>query len=118
MSILKWLPTIFIILVWYTYASMGDTKCEKVERAISPITTVLHVAYSVASAWVDSDTELKLLDYEYRGEQFLMKLAAHQFYPDESLPCVIDVYENKNSSSGIESNEVMPERESGIRVIK
>ncbi|RME60439.1 hypothetical protein D6779_02145 [Candidatus Parcubacteria bacterium] len=88
MGILKWIPTIFLLLAWYAYASLGATKCERVERSIQPLTGALHFAYTIASAWVDSDTKLELLEDEYKIEQVMMKLAAHQFYPDEQLPCI------------------------------
>lgn len=83
MGIFKIFPWIIIGLVWYSYASFGDTKCEKVERTAAPVRVVLDGLSWVIKPWVSDDTKFTIMKWEIMADRHIREFVAYQAYKED-----------------------------------
>jgi hypothetical protein len=83
MGFLKLFPLAFVFLIWYSYASFGDTKCEKIERGLAPVRFVMDVFSWGVGPWVGADTKFSIMKFELTSDRFMREMAAKQIYKSD-----------------------------------
>jgi hypothetical protein len=83
MGLLKIFPLAFIALIWYSYASFGNTKCEKIERGLAPVRFVMDMFSWGVGPWVGADTKFSIIKFEISSDRFMREIAAKQIYKSD-----------------------------------
>jgi hypothetical protein len=104
---LKIIPWIIMGLLWYSYASFGDTKCEKVERTVSPIRVVLDGLSWAIKPWVSDDTKFTVMKWEIMADRHIRDFFAHQIYQEDlvALGCAKPLQKDDGSENELSFKE-------------
>lgn len=109
MGLFKIIPYLLIGLLWYTYASMGKTPCERIDRGTAPIRTLMDGLSWAISPWVGPDAKFEVLKQQLWLERKIREIAAQQVYETDlvSLGCVPAPVKQASDSVPLEMLEKM-----------
>jgi len=109
MGFFRLIPYLLVGLLWYAYASMGATPCERMDRGTAPIRGLMDGVSWAISPWVGPDAKFEVLKQQLWLERKIREIAARQVYGSDlvTLGCVPPPVEHASGSTPLEALEKM-----------